>query len=129
MQIHLPLEYKALVRIVESLPGQPGSLVAPFTSFALNINVCTQAHRDVGDHILCLVLAISSFTGGGLVLHEPGLSIELGHGDWAAFHSNDITHYNTHYTGSRASFVLQSDRAFERWLATDNGWSHSNYYK
>ncbi|KAI5984141.1 hypothetical protein EDD15DRAFT_2201480 [Pisolithus albus] len=42
-------EYKAMIKVLESLPGQPGSIASPFTSFVLNINVCTQGHRDIAD--------------------------------------------------------------------------------
>lgn len=117
-----------MVHILDSLPGQPNSLVAPFPSFVLNINVSTQGHRDVGDNNLCLVLAIGEFQGGGLVLYGPGLVIELGNGDWVAFQSDKTTHLNLHYTGTRASFVLQSDRAFNHWLAGENGWSNNKFF-
>lgn len=117
-----------MVEIVESLPGQPGSIASPFVSFVLNINVRTQGHRDVGDKSLCLVLPIGQFQGGALALKEPGLVLELENGDFAIFQSDKVTHYNLEYEGLRASFVLQSDRAFERWLTGKNGWSTSQYY-
>ncbi|KAF8125566.1 hypothetical protein EV363DRAFT_1299091 [Boletus edulis] len=37
MEIHLPAEYTVMVYILDSLLGQPGSLVAPFPSFVLNL--------------------------------------------------------------------------------------------
>lgn len=117
-----------MVQVLDSLPGQPGSHVAPFPSFVLNINVCTQAHRDVGDKNLCAVLVIGQFQGGALALHEPGLVIELSNGDWAAFQSDQTTHYNLHYVGTRASFALQSDKAFNRWLEGENGWSNNDSF-
>lgn len=128
MKIHLPAEYRATVQILDTLPGQPSSLVSPFPSFAFNINVCTQGHRDVGDNNLCLVLVAGHFEGGALALHEPGLVVELGNGDWAAFQSNLTTHYNLHYSGKRASFVLQGDKDFNRWLQERNGWKNNQFY-
>jgi len=114
--------------VVESLPGQPGSLVSPFVSFVVNIGVCTEAHRDVGDRDICLVLSIGQYAGGALALREPGLVLELGNGDFLAFHSRDTTHFNLHYKGSRASFVLSTDRAFTGWEDTDNGWSGNKFF-
>lgn len=128
LRTRLPAEYQVLVEIVDSLPGQPGSPVSPFVSFVLNINVCTQGHRDVGDKHLCLVMALGDFEGGALVLREPGLVIELRNGDFAAFKSDCVTHFNLDYVGKRASFVLQSDRAFENWIAGANGWSVNDFY-
>ena len=73
-----------MIKFVDSLPGQPGSPTRPFVSFVININVCTQGHRDVKD-MLCLVLAIGEFEGGAIALYEPGLVLELGNGDWIVF--------------------------------------------
>lgn len=130
IQLHqkLPIECEAIASIVDSLPGQPGSLVSPFVSFVLNINVRTQGHRDVGDKHMCLVLALGEFQGGGLVLKEPGIVIQLGNGDLAVFQSHSTTHFNLDYTGKRASFVFQTDRAFDQWIDGENGWSSNNHY-
>lgn len=128
VQVHLPAEYEVLIKVVESLPGQPGSLVSPWVSFALNINVCTEAHRDVGDKGICLVLSVGNYAGGSLVMAEPGLVFELGSGDFACFPSHRFTHFNLHYEGERASFALHSDKAFDRWEEGDNGWSHNQYW-
>ncbi|KAG1752118.1 hypothetical protein EDB19DRAFT_1618696, partial [Suillus lakei] len=93
----LPKEYKALVELVELLPGKPDSPVAPFLSLVININVATLGHRDAKDKLLCLVLAVGHFTGGGIVLKEQGLVVELRHGDFIAFTSADTTHFNLEY--------------------------------
>ena len=69
----LPQEYQIFVELVEMLPGRPDSPVAPFVSLVLNINVATLAHCDAKDKLLCLVLAVGHFSGGGLVLREPGV--------------------------------------------------------
>src|ERR1700761_9395631 len=102
-QSHLPEEYEVLVELVEMLPGKPDSPVAPFLSLVININVATLAHRDAKDKLLCLVLAVGCFSGGGLVLKEQGLVVELGHGDFVVFTSGDTTHFNLEYVGERAS--------------------------
>lgn len=128
MQVKLPAEYEAIIDVVESLPGQPGSVVSPFVSFVLNINVSTEGHRDTGDKHICLVLAIGEFQGGGLALKEPGIVIELGNGDLAAFQSDRTTHFNLDYFGQRASLVFQSDQAFDQWINGENGWSSNKFF-
>lgn len=89
----------------------------------INLNVATAAHRDNKDESVCLVLAIGDFVGGELVLYEPGLVIPLRHGDFVLFPSCELTHFNLHYKGRRASIVLHTDRAMVRWQTIRNGWS------
>jgi len=125
----LPEEYKALVELVELLPGKPDSPVAPFLSLVININVATLGHQDTKDKLLCLVLAVGRFTGGGLVLKEQGLVVELRHGDFIAFTSADTTHFNLEYVGERCLLVLHTDRGFDKWKEGHNGWGdHSFFY-
>ena len=85
LQVHLPDDYEALLRIADSLPEHVMSPVMPFVSLVVNINVRTEAHRDKWDKTLCLVLAVGDFSGGGLVLEEQGLILELQSGDFAVF--------------------------------------------
>ncbi|EGO18812.1 hypothetical protein SERLADRAFT_412040 [Serpula lacrymans var. lacrymans S7.9] len=99
MEFCLPEEYSMLAKIVDTLPGKPGSPVTPFLSLVININ----------DHILCLVLPLGDFTEGALVLHEQGLVLELKSGDFAIFRPKESTHFNLDYQGERASFVLHTD--------------------
>ncbi|KAJ3990689.1 hypothetical protein F5050DRAFT_1536151, partial [Lentinula boryana] len=55
---------------VDIFPMNDTSPVKPFTSFVLNINVETIAHRDKGDNFLCIVLDLGEHTGGELCLQE-----------------------------------------------------------
>jgi hypothetical protein len=119
----LPDDYEILVELVEILPGKPDSPVAPFLSLVVNINVSTLAHRDAKDKLLCLVLAVGNFTGGGLVLYEQGLVLELRNSDFAAFKSHETTHFNLEYEGERGSLVLHTDRELEKWKENGNGWA------
>jgi hypothetical protein len=114
------------MEVVESLPGNPGSAVKPFVSLVVNLNVRTEAHRDSMDKDLCLVLPIGTFTGGALVLMEPGISLELSNGDFAVFRSSQITHFNLDYEGLRASFAFSTDREFDKWLLNRNMWQQNN---
>ncbi|KAG2035959.1 hypothetical protein BDR03DRAFT_1012081 [Suillus americanus] len=124
----LPKEYKALVELVELLPGKPDSPVAPFLSLVININVATLAHRDAKDKLLCLVLAVGHFTGGGIVLKEQGLVVELRHSDFIAFTSADTTHFNLEYVGERASLVVHIDGGFDKWKEGHNGWEDHSFF-
>ncbi|KAG2105872.1 uncharacterized protein F5147DRAFT_775184 [Suillus discolor] len=74
---YLPDDYTVLAELVDILPNAGGSLVKPFLSLVVNINVCTIGHRDGKDYRLCLVLPIGSFVGGGLVMREQGVVVEI----------------------------------------------------
>ncbi|EGO30648.1 hypothetical protein SERLADRAFT_412378 [Serpula lacrymans var. lacrymans S7.9] len=71
----LPDEYATLAKVIDILPGQPRSSVSPWLSWVVNINLCTEAHRDIGDSNICLILPIGSFQGAELVLLEQGLVV------------------------------------------------------
>lgn len=108
---------------MEILPGKPDSPVSPFVSLVLNANISTLAHLDGKDFVLCLVLAIGEFSGGGLVLGEQGLVVEARNGDFLAFCSERTTHFNLKYKGERASMVLHTDKEFVKWRDCRNGWA------
>ena len=113
----------------EILPGNAHSPVHPFLSLVINLNVATLAHRDSGDKSLCVVMPIGDFSGGDLCLYEPGIVLSLRSGDFVAFPSFQITHFNLHYTGCRASIVLHTDKAFKDWSqARRNGYESNEYF-
>lgn len=60
---------------------------------------------------------------------EPGLVLGLRNGDVVVFPSCDITHYNLHYRGRRASLVFQSDKWLSGWLKDGNGWDRNTYIR
>ena len=94
----------------------------------MNINVRTEAHRDKWDKNLCLALAIGDFSGGGLVLQEQGLVLELQSGDFSVFQSSETTHFNMDYTGRWASLIMQTDIEFNKWTDGCNGWVDNNFF-
>jgi predicted 2-oxoglutarate/Fe(II)-dependent dioxygenase YbiX len=124
----LPEEYEILNAYIEVLPGSDDPAFAPFLSIAININVATKAHRDPMDKEICLVLALTNAEGGGLVLHEPGIVVDMKNGDIIIFRSSKITHFNLHYKGSRASIVLHSDQGFDRWVKNRNNWQDNDFF-
>jgi hypothetical protein len=113
---------------VEILPGKPDSPVAPFLSLVLNVNVRTLSHVDGKDFMLCLILVIGEFTGGGLVFAEQGLVVEARNGDFIAFHSGSTTHFNLKYQGERASMVFHTDKGFLKWRDSRNGWAGHRFF-
>ena len=123
----LPDQYDTIRLFAEALPGKEASPTFPFSGFAVNINVVTRAHRDVKDETLCVVLVVGSFDGGELVLWEPGLVLELQNGHAVAFPSMEITHFNLHFKGKRASLVLHTDASGTNYHKTRNGWSSNSY--
>ncbi|KAG1784674.1 uncharacterized protein HD556DRAFT_1314887 [Suillus plorans] len=90
---HLPNGYKVLVKLIDILPNALGSPVRPFLLLMVNINVCMVAHRDAKDFKLCLVLAVGEFTGGGLVMREQRLVMELRNGDFVIFRRASLIMY------------------------------------
>ncbi|KAJ3727774.1 hypothetical protein C8R42DRAFT_638890 [Lentinula raphanica] len=71
--LHLfPEDLKNVEANVDIFPLNDHSPVKPFTSFVLNLNVETVAHKDNGDNSLCIVLDLESYT----VIHsdKDGLS-------------------------------------------------------
>ena len=110
---------------MEALPNGHTSPVHPFTGFVLNINVSTRIHRDWGDEDICLVLVLSDCSGGELCLKEPGVVLKMNTGDIIIFKSAEISHFNLHYAGKRASLVFHTDRAAKSWAKDRNGWQHN----
>lgn len=114
----------------EILPGNAHSIVHPFLSLVINMNVATLAHRDSQDKALCVVLAVGEFEDGELCLYEPGLVLPLRSGNFAAFPSARITHFNQHFRGKRASIVLHTDREIDKWTKGErNGWMGNNHFQ
>ena len=125
----LPDTYETLSYLVEALPNGDTSPVHPFTGFVLNVNVSTRIHRDWGDEDVCLVLVLSDCSGGELCLKEPGVVLKLNTGDIVIFKSGEISHFNLHYIGKRASLVFHTDRAAWSWARDRNGWQHNVYMR
>ncbi|KAJ3965340.1 hypothetical protein EV361DRAFT_1020368 [Lentinula raphanica] len=117
-----PDQFKEINGMIDIIPLHDLSPVKPFTSFVLNLNVTTLLHKDHGDKSGCIVLSIGSHTGGELCLLEPRLALQLRHGDWVVFPSQHYTHFNLHYSGVRASLVIQSDKEGTSYEKNGNGW-------
>lgn len=122
LQEHLPDEFEDLRVFCEILPLNRRSATYPFPGFVLNLRVCTDAHVDSNDNILCVVMPFGSYKGGALVLHEPGLVLDLKPGDILIFPSFRITHFNLHFNGVRGSVVMHSDKEVKSWNIDRNGW-------
>ena len=123
----LPDSYEILSYLIEALPNCDTSPVHLVSGFVLNVNVSTHIHRDWGDEDICLVLVLSDCVGGELCLLEPGVVLKLNTGDIVIFKSADISHFNLHYTGKRASLVFHTDKAARSWAKDRNGWNHNVY--
>ncbi|RDX47707.1 hypothetical protein OH76DRAFT_1353787 [Lentinus brumalis] len=119
---------KKISVLASSLPGHQDVPAYPFSGFVLNINVATRVHRDGKDLHACLVMPIGEFTGGDLVLVEPGLVLPLRCGDLVFFLSPEISHFNLHFKGMRASLVCHTDREGVVWSQTGNGWNGSSAF-
>lgn len=108
-------------------PYHQTSPAHPFTGFVLNLNVRTQCHRDLHDHVLCVVLVFGQYSGGELVLYEPGLVLDLKNGDFVVFASDKITHFNLDFEGVRGSLVMHTDKALAKWSRDLNDWRSNTY--
>lgn len=100
----------------------------PFSGFILNFNAATKLHRDTQDASFCLVMVISEDSeGGDLCFLEPGISLQLRHGDIVLFRSSQLSHFNMNFEGYRGSIVFHSDFAGKAWVEDRNGWEKSIY--
>ena len=117
----LPDVYKNVSVFADVLPGWEMCPAYPFSSFVINFNVSTGVHHDVNDLAACLVMAIGDCTGGELCLVEPSIIIPLQSGDLVVFPSFQISHFNMHYKGQRASLVLHSDKHGHKYAMDRNG--------
>lgn len=114
----------------EVLPGNAHSIAHPFLSLVINLNVATLAHRDRQDKSICVVLPVGEFEGGALCLYEAGLVVPLRNGDFIAFPSAGMTHFNLHFSGQRASLVLHTDREIDKWSkGGQNGWEDNSHFR
>ncbi|KAJ7266518.1 hypothetical protein C8J57DRAFT_1229094 [Mycena rebaudengoi] len=52
---------------------------------------------------------------GALILHELGMVMDLHAGDMVLFLSAQLTHFNLHFQGIRASLVFHTDNALKLW--------------
>lgn len=111
------------------LPARETSAAYPFCGFVLNVNGMTKVHRDPQDfRHFCVVVVVGDHEGGELCLLEPGLVLELKNGDMAIFQSGRVSHFNLHYSGVRASLVLNTDAALYEYASNDmNGWRSNKY--
>jgi hypothetical protein len=121
---HLPSSFNQLRIFCEILPLSHRPATYPFPGYVLNIQVCTEAHVDVNDTEVCIVVPFGQYEGGELVLHEAGLVLELKEGDILVFPSHRLTHFNLHFTGIRGSVVMHSDKEVKSWNANRNGWDN-----
>ncbi|KAJ6466820.1 hypothetical protein C8R45DRAFT_909855 [Mycena sanguinolenta] len=118
---YLPAEYDEIKIFAKALPLGASSPTYPFSGFVLNISACTWAHRD-GDKVMCFVIPLGDFQGGELGLYETGFLFDLKMGDVLAFPSCNLTHFNCHFKGCRATLVLHTDPKGDSWVHSCNGW-------
>jgi hypothetical protein len=97
------------------MPLDKNIFSAPFTGFVLNLTCTTMGHQDNADDTLCVVIPFGSFTGGEFVEYETGLVLNIMPGDFFAFSSSKITHFNLPYCGCRGSLEFHSD-AHSLWI-------------
>ncbi|KAK7433815.1 hypothetical protein VKT23_020531 [Stygiomarasmius scandens] len=118
---------KTITSASSALPMTVNTVTDPFPSFVLNVGVMCEPHRDINDLAGCIIIPIGHFEGGELMLVEPKLVAEIGHGDVVAFNSADFTHGNLPFRGERASLVIQMDRAATSYQENGQFWDLNNF--
>ncbi|KAJ7276958.1 hypothetical protein C8J57DRAFT_1061393 [Mycena rebaudengoi] len=105
------------------VPHQIACPFAPYGGVVVNMGGCLDAHADELDaENNCVVIPFTkNCVGGGLVLHEAGMVMDLHAGDMILFLSAWLTHYNLHFRGIRASLVFHTDNALDG--DGVNGWT------
>ncbi|KAJ7286787.1 hypothetical protein C8J57DRAFT_1282043 [Mycena rebaudengoi] len=106
-----------LVAYISILPRNELCPFAPFGGIVVNFNACSDGHLDSLDlDKKCVVIPfMKDCRGGGLVLHEARLVLDLHSGDIVLFSSGRFVHFNLHYQGVRASVVLHTDSHSRLW--------------
>ncbi|KIY43172.1 hypothetical protein FISHEDRAFT_54036, partial [Fistulina hepatica ATCC 64428] len=129
LRTNCPQEFEEICIFAGVLPCNTNSPVYPFGGFVLNFNISTKIHRDHMDvRTGCGVLVIGVHKGGHLCLLEPGIVIGAWNGDFIFFLSRNITHFNLHYSGKRASIVFHTDIDSSKWVEGRNGWDNNVYF-
>ena len=121
---HNPTEYLKIKAFVDVLPLNHYPKMYPFASYVINIQGSTSGHKDARDNIWCVTIPFGDYSGGSLVLYEPGVVIEKGVGDVIIFPSSYLTHFNLDFEGVRCSLILFSDKHGDDWVRFRNGWNH-----
>ncbi|KAJ7719044.1 hypothetical protein B0H16DRAFT_411252, partial [Mycena metata] len=123
---HRPELVGKLEAYINILPHNAACPWAPFGGIVINLNACSDGHRDGLDLFKgCLVIPfMRDCVGGGLVLHEARLVLDLHSGDAVLFPSGRFTHFNLHYEGIRTSLVFHTDDGSRQWTEGQgaNGW-------
>ncbi|KAJ7205349.1 hypothetical protein C8J57DRAFT_1100151 [Mycena rebaudengoi] len=121
--VHRPDLAKSLSAKIRFLPGNEKCPFAPYGGVVVNMGGCSDAHADELDaENNCVVIPFTkNCVGGGLVLHEAGMVMDLHAGDMILFLSARLTHYNLHFRGIRASLVFHTDNALDG--DGVNGWT------
>ncbi|KAJ6542472.1 hypothetical protein DFH09DRAFT_1089025 [Mycena vulgaris] len=122
----LPKEHADISVYATRLPLNERSLAHPFGGFVINVRVSTRGHRDGGDKLFCVVIPFGNWTGGELVMYEPGCVFRPRPWDAIIFPSCQITHFNLTFEGVRLSLVLHSDKYGDGWVQDQNGWASRN---
>ncbi|KAJ7483744.1 hypothetical protein B0H11DRAFT_1914615 [Mycena galericulata] len=120
---HRPELTNKLEAYIDILPRNEACPWAPFGGIVVNLNACSDAHLDGLDlHKRCVVIPLmEDCQGGGLVLHEARLVLDLHTGHVVLFPSGRYTHFNLHYQGVRASLVFHTDAASKQWTQGEGG--------
>ncbi|KAJ7098401.1 hypothetical protein C8R44DRAFT_748233 [Mycena epipterygia] len=107
---------------IDILPHNAACPWAPFGGIVVNINACSDVHRDVMDlYKCCIVIPLQKCEGRGLVLHEARLVLDLCTGHAVLFPSGRFTHFNLHYQGVRVSLVFHTDSNSKMWVPVPEG--------
>jgi hypothetical protein len=116
-----PEQIEGVTEMADSLPFHEQPLGYPFTGLVVNVNVTTLAHQDDSDACsICMVVQWGDAEGGAVCLYECGLVLELSAGDAVPFLSEEITHFNTDFTGDRLSMVYHTDKEMRVWTENYN---------
>ncbi|KAJ6578502.1 hypothetical protein B0H19DRAFT_1062983 [Mycena capillaripes] len=127
IEVHLrklfPEEHFHIQVFASRLPLNQRSPAYPFAGYVLNIGVSSDAHRDEGDKIFCVIIPFGEWEGGEFGLHEPRFLFRLRAWDAIIFQSCKVTHFNMDIKGVRCSLVLHTDKEGDNWVHSMNNWT------
>ncbi|KAJ7670441.1 hypothetical protein B0H17DRAFT_948758, partial [Mycena rosella] len=133
LQLYRPKLCEQLECYIDVLPRNAACPWAPFGGIVVNFNACSDAHRDGLDLLKrCFIIPVMrNCEGGGVVLYEARLVLDMHSGHGLLFPSGWFTHFNLHYRGVRASLVFHTDGQSKKWIPGKggqggNGWIGQN---
>lgn len=112
-----PSDLEGHRRANDSIAGITPARFDPFCGVVINRGIEVGVHADPDfEQLLGVLVAMGRFRGGGLILPQIKLVVELERGDLSMFYAAHLLHLNEKVVGDRDSVAFSSDVAYDPWM-------------